>query len=77
MGAGGENSPSPRRRPHEQAGERSFCFFAPFVLRVGYASGRWSGGLGFGSGRLNTDFALLTAEEGLIWMLSTEAVFYE
>lgn len=48
---------------------------APLFVRLGrYADGRWSGGLGFDSGRLNADFALLPAEAGLVWMLSTEVI---
>jgi hypothetical protein len=55
---------------------------SPLILRLGYGDGRLSGGLGFDSGTLKADFALVAADtrktgtgEGPVWMLSTEVVF--
>lgn len=51
------------------------ALFAPLILRLGWAAGRWSGGLGLDSRTLRADFALRASEEGPVWMLSTEVVF--
>lgn len=70
----GELALSPTEAPRASWGAE-LVRFAPFVIRLGrYADGRWSGGLGFDSGRLNADFALLGAEAGLVWLLSTEVM---
>jgi hypothetical protein len=70
----GELAFSPTAPPQGKIGAE-FGLFSPLVLRLGWAAGHWSCGLGVNSGRLNADFALLAVEEGPVWMLSTEAVF--
>ncbi|MGQ9478193.1 MAG: hypothetical protein ACUVRH_06885, partial [Candidatus Bipolaricaulia bacterium] len=50
----------------------------PLILRLGYGGGgRWAGGLGTESGRLNAELAFVVAEGELIWMFSTEIVFFQ
>ena len=71
----GELALSPGAPPQWSFGAELWLF-APFILRLGYADDHKSFGLGFDSGRLNADFALLAAEEGVAWMLSTEVVFH-
>ncbi len=48
----------------------------PLILRLGYGGGRWAGGMGFESGRLNADLAFVLAGGELIWMFSTEVILF-
>lgn len=72
--SGGELALSPTAPPQGSLG-MELVLFAPLILRLGWSTGHWSGGLGFDSRTLRVDFALRASEEGPVWMLSTEAVF--
>lgn len=66
---------SPNRRLQGRVGAELLLFF-PLIFRLGWAAGGMSGGLGFDSGRLKVDLAIVAAGEGSLWMLSTEVVFH-
>jgi hypothetical protein len=73
LSGSGELALSPSTPPQVAWGAE-VMFFKPLIIRLGNADGNWTGGLGFDSGRLNADFALLKTEAGPVWMLSTEIV---
>lgn len=72
---GGELVLSPSR-PASFAWGAEAALLRPVVLRLGYGGGRWAGGLGVESSRLNADFALVLAGGEPIWMLSTEVILF-
>jgi len=64
---------SPAAPPQGRAG-MELLLFAPLILRLGWNAGHLCGGLGLDSEVLRADFALLAAEEGPVWLLSTEVI---
>jgi hypothetical protein len=75
LSSSGELALSPSAPPRASWGAE-VTIFRPLTIRLGNANGAWTGGLGVDSGRLNADFALILAEPGPIWVLSTEVVLF-
>lgn len=73
--SGGELALSPTG-PARLAWGAEVTLLGPVVLRLGYGGGRWAGGLGLESGRLNADLAFVLVEGEPTWVVSTEVILF-